>query len=312
MSLVSSSAHSEHALPRSMERLRELGHIVKPRIASMVISTTGAGYVLGAEESFRWTSAMASVVGVGLVAASATAWNQWLERDTDARMRRTADRPLPSGRLAPFDVAAFGFVTGAAGVLLLALMCNRLAAIAALGTLLSYAFLYTPAKRRSSYCMVIGAFPGAMPLVLGWLAAGRAWDATAWSLFGVMFLWQFPHFLAIAWKYRDDYALAGLRMLPEWSRIVGSTGWLGCAYAVALVPVSLAPWWLGSAGAVFAAGSLTAGCIYLAACIAFACDESPETARRVIATSLVYLPAWTLLLLFDRWLELASPAGMWL
>jgi protoheme IX farnesyltransferase len=272
------------------DRLRDYVELSRPRIALMVLITVTMGYLLGLRTGWQLAPLMHAAVGILLVAAGSSAVNQWLERDTDARMRRTQSRPLPSGRLWPWEVLTIGIACAVAGTVYLAWRVNLLTAGLTALTFVLYAGLYTPLKRWTSLCTAIGAVPGAMPPVLGWTAAGQPLDLTAFALFGLLFFWQFPHFLAIAWLYRDEYHAAGLRMLPGGKPLPRVTGLMALGYALGLIPVSLVPAWLGVAGSQYAVAAVILGSIYVAASAAFAVHESRVTARRVLWISLAYLP----------------------
>ncbi|MGH7201934.1 MAG: heme o synthase, partial [Planctomycetaceae bacterium] len=215
---------TESARPLPVARLADYVELAKPRIAAMVLMTVSVGYVVGSRGRWDLVPLLHTLLGVGLVAAASSALNQFLERDTDRRMPRTAERPLPAGRLLAAEVLLLGLVAGTAGCVYLAVMVNPLTAALTGATLLLYVAAYTPLKRVTSLCTAIGAVPGALPPVLGWTAAGGAIDGGALSLFGILFLWQFPHFLAIAHLYRGQYADAGLKMLPTASRSARITG----------------------------------------------------------------------------------------
>jgi protoheme IX farnesyltransferase len=273
--------------------------LTKPRIVVMVLVCVATGFILGARGGSHPSTLALTVLGTGLVAGGASAWNQLLERSRDARMRRTARRPLPSGRLAPAEAALFGGAISAAGLAILALAANATAAAVALATLVLYVFVYTPLKPRTTLNTAVGAVPGALPPVIGWAAATGRLGAEAWALFLIVFLWQFPHFLAIAWIYRDDYARAGHRMLPSVDPEGRITGRQSAFYALALLPAGLMPSAVGLAGAWYFAGALALGLFYLAYSVRFWSDVSDPTARRLLRASFLYLPAVLLLLLLD-------------
>lgn len=281
-------------------RVADYIEIAKPRISLMVLLTVTVGYLLGVEGAWSAVTLFHAWFGIALVAMGSSAVNQWIERETDGRMRRTMNRPLPSGRLSPAEVLALGFVCGAVGTVYLAAFVNGPTAAMSVLTFVLYAGVYTPLKRITSLCTAVGAIPGALPPVLGWLAAGGRLDWAAGSLFGVLFLWQFPHFLAIAWLHMDDYCAAGLRMLPAGRSLPHVTGLLAMGYALGLIPVSLLPAYFGLAGLAYSATALVLGIVYLVASIQFACDETRESARRVLWTSLVYLPLLLLVLTWDH------------
>ena len=281
-------------------RLTDYLVLTKPRIALLALLTVSAGYSLATEDRARYEPLALALVGIALVAAGSSALNQLFERDSDARMRRTENRPLPAGRLTPMEVLLFALVTGAGGVVWLAAFVNAATAVLAGATLGLYAAVYTPLKRRSSLSTAIGAVPGALPPVLGWVAAGGRLDVGAFSLFALLFLWQFPHFLAIAWIYREEYARAGLKMLPASGGTPKVVGLMAVAYALALVPLSLFPAACGLAGTAYQAVALLLSLGYLAAAVRFAAFESLRTARGLLWASLVYLPTLLVMLVWDH------------
>src|SRR5271165_4798357 len=205
--------------PQSLScKLRDYYTLTKPEVNLLILMTTSAGYYLGGQGTFRWLGLVNTLVGTLLVASGTATLNQYMERGHDARMRRTANRPLASGRLSALEALAFGLLLSLGGGVYLALTVNWLAAGLAISTLLAYLLVYTPLKRKTHLCTLLGAIPGAMPTLIGWAGAGHGLSRQAWFLFAVLFLWQFPHFLAIALMYREDYASAGFRMLPEFDR----------------------------------------------------------------------------------------------
>jgi protoheme IX farnesyltransferase len=281
-------------------RVADYIEIAKLRISMMVLMTVSVGYFLALRGPASYLTLFNAWIGVSLAAIGASAINQWIERETDGRMRRTRNRPLPMKRLAPAEVLIFGFVSAAVGVIYMLLTVNPLTAAMTGLTFVLYAGVYTPLKRVTSLCTAVGAIPGALPPVLGWLAAGGELDWMAFALFGVLFLWQFPHFLAIAWLYKEDYCAAGLRMLPAGKSMPHVTGLLAVVYALGLIPVSLLPAYFGAAGMVYGVVAMILGAAYLAASIGFAWEESRTSARRVLWTSLVYLPVLLMVLTWDH------------
>lgn len=273
--------------------------LAKPRVAALVLVTVAAGFIVGARGASQPSTLFLTLLGTGLVAAGASAWNQYLERSRDRMMKRTAGRPLPSGRLAPGEAAVFGSLLGVLGIVLLATAANLLAAAVALVTFLLYAFVYTLLKPRTTLNTAIGAIPGALPPVIGWAAATGRLGVEAWSLFLIVFLWQFPHFLAIAWIHRDDYARAGHKMLPSVDPLGAMTGRQSASYALALVPAGLLPATVGLAGMVYFAGALALGVFYLVYAVRFWSRVNDFSARRLLWASFVYLPAILLLLLVN-------------
>jgi protoheme IX farnesyltransferase len=286
-------------------RLADYVSLTKPRIAVLVLFTVAAGALLAAAPAVPVLLVVHAVLGTALVAAGASALNQWLERHTDAHMRRTENRPLPAGRLSPVEVVVFGVVLAIAGVAYLALaLPSPWAALLAAFTFASYVGVYTPLKGRTTLNTLVGAVPGAMPPVIGWVAVRGQINAEAVMLFAILFLWQVPHFLAIAWMYREEYARAGLCMLPVADPDGVRTGRQMVLYCLALVPVSLAPVVLDGAGHVYAAGALLLGLGFLASTLAFQRQVGVAVARRVLRLSLAYLPGLLLLLLLDRALQM--------
>jgi len=288
-------------------RLCDYLELAKPRIALMVLVTVTVGYTLGCAEGWVLAPLIWACVGISLTATGASAFNQWLERQTDGRMLRTMSRPLPAGRLSACEAGVFALASSIAGVVVLWQFVNPLTAVLTAAACVLYAFVYTPLKRHTSLCTAIGAVPGALPPVLGWTATGQSLDAAALALFGILFLWQFPHFLAIAWLYREDYAAAGLRMLPGTRPLPRVTGLLAATYALGLIPVSLLPATSGLAGSWYLMIALVAGIGYALAAAAFAWNESRRSARRLLWVSLVYLPLLLIVLAGDHVRLLAGP-----
>ncbi len=280
-------------------RFADYLEITKPRISVMVLITVCVGYALGSFGVWNVGVLLHALFGISLVATASSALNQFIERDSDALMHRTANRPIPSGRLSAIEVMCFGLVCGAAGTVWLAMFVNLTTSVLTLLTLVLYVFAYTPLKSRSHICTAIGAIPGALPPVLGWSAAGAPLDARAVALFGILFLWQFPHFLAIAYLHRDDYRRASLKMLPG-KGIPRVVGWMAIGYALLLLPVSLMPSAVALAGPGYFAAAILLGVGYLVASVRFMRNESARTARGLILTSLVYLPVLLLVLTWDH------------
>jgi heme o synthase len=287
-------------LPAIGSRLAGYLSLTKPRLVLLVLVTVAVGYLLGARGAAHPSTLSLTLLGTALVAGGAGALNQWLERDRDAMMRRTAGRALPAGRLTGGEAVSFGLVLGFAGTIVLAVGANLLAASVAMVTFLLYVFVYTPLKPLTSLNTVVGAVPGALPPLIGWGAATGRLGIEAWSLFLIVFLWQFPHFLAIAWIYRDDYRRAGFRMLTAQDDRGQMTGCQAVSYALALVPAGLLPATIGLAGGRFYfAGALLLGLVYVIAAGWFWRHASDLGARRLLRTSFIYLPAILLLLLLN-------------
>jgi protoheme IX farnesyltransferase len=276
-----------------------LVELTKPRIVVMVLMTVAVGYCVAPAPRGGLLNLLITLAGTGLVAAGSSAFNQLLERSRDARMRRTARRPLPTGRVSPRQAALFGATLGCLGVAVLALGEHPLAATVAGATFGLYVLVYTPMKPRTTLNTAIGAIPGALPPVIGWAAATGDLAPGAWTLFLILFLWQFPHFLSIAWVYREDYARGGLRMLPIVDPTGAITGRQSTLYALALLPAGLLPAALGMAGPLYFAGALALGLYYLAASARFWADVSDASARRLMRASFLYLPLILLLLVLD-------------
>jgi protoheme IX farnesyltransferase len=274
--------------------------LTKPRLVLLVLVTVAVGFLLGARGGVhpaRIATLAATLAGTALVAGGAGALNQWLERSRDAQMRRTANRALPVGRLTPREAAIFGGLLVFVGTAVLLLGANLVAAAIAFMTFVLYVFVYTPLKPWTTLNTVVGAIPGALPPVIGWAAATGRIGLEAWSLFLVVFFWQFPHFLAIAWIHRADYQRAGFRMLTTGDTRGSRTSRQAVSYALALVPVGLLPASIGLAGPVYFAGALVLGLIYLGDAVRFWLEVSDLRARRLLLTSFVYLPAILMLLL---------------
>ena len=274
--------------------------LAKPRLNLLVVASTVAGYAMAHGDTSNVAALLSTIIGTALVAGGASAFNQVIERDSDSLMRRTRLRPLPDGRLASAEALTFAAVLSCAGLLILAAAVNVLAATVALATLASYAVVYTPLKRRTSFATVIGAIPGALPPVIGWAAAENSLTRGAWVLFGILFLWQLPHFLAIAWMYRDDYARAGLPMLPVIEPDGRSTGRQAGLYAAALLPVALAPSLVGMSGPAYFTGALVLTLLFLGMSLRFAMTRAVRDARRLFFASIIYLPLLWGLMIVDR------------
>jgi protoheme IX farnesyltransferase len=297
------AATSHSATGESTRRAADFVALTKPRLNTLVILTTLAGLYLGAPADVALPILLHTLVGTALVAGGAAALNQVWERDTDGLMRRTRTRPLPGGRLRVADGVVFGAALSAAGLAELALRVNPLSAAVAALTLVSYVLLYTPLKRRTSLATLIGAVPGALPVVIGWAAATGSVTLPALVLFGIVFFWQMPHFLAIAWLYRDEYASAGIPLLPVLEPDGRRTGQQALLYAAALWPVSLMPSLVGLAGGVYIVVATVLGLVLIASSALFARDRSIPAARRLFLLSIIYLPLlWGALVADHFWL----------
>jgi protoheme IX farnesyltransferase len=289
------------AVPLSRVRAADYVALTKPRIAAMALLTVAAGALLAGGRDVPVVPLLHAVIGAALAAAGASALNQWLERDTDGMMRRTRGRPLPGGRLQPAEVFVLGLGLSIAGVVYLACtLATPAAAIVAAITCATYVGVYTPLKSRTSLNTLVGAVPGALPPLIGWCAVRGNVSVEAINLFLLLFIWQVPHFLAIAWIYRDEYARAGLCMLPVVDPSGRRTARQMVLYCLTLLPVSLTPVVLGDAGRIYLAGAVLLGLIFLASALRFRRTRSLPDARRVVRASLVYLPAVFALLLIDH------------
>jgi heme o synthase len=290
------------ALPaaRSRSRANDFVALAKPRLNVLVVASSLAGYMMGGGEISNAARVIFTVVGTGLVAGGASAFNQVIERGPDALMRRTHLRPVPDGRLQPGESLVFAAASSALGLLILAAGVNLLSAAVALTTLLTYVLLYTPLKRRTSFATVVGAIPGALPPVIGWAAARGALSPGAWVLFGIVFLWQLPHFLAIAWIYRDDYARAGFPMLPVVEPDGRSTARQATFYCAALLPVSMTPTLIGLTSTTYFISAFLLGLLFLGLTLKFARTRTVPDARRLFFGSIIYLPILWMLMIAGR------------
>lgn len=288
------------AVPASASRAADLLALTKPRLNSLVIASAGIGYYLGAGEAAAPAGALHALVGSGLVAGAAAAFNQASERDIDAAMERTRGRPVAAGRVTPAEARGFALALAAAGLLYLALAANASAALVALATLVGYAAVYTPLKRRTPWATVVGAVPGALPPVIGWAAARGGVTLEAWLLFGIVFLWQLPHFHALSWLYRGDFERAGLPLLAVLDATGRQAARQGLACAALLLPVSLAPVLTGLGGPLYAAAAALLGVAFLGAAGRFARQRSSARARLLFRASLAYLPLLWAVLAVER------------
>jgi protoheme IX farnesyltransferase len=290
------------SLPGEMVRRRLADYVAltKPRVVTMVLITTLVGYYLGSRGTPAIVRLLHTLLGTALSAAGTLALNQWMERDTDALMARTCHRPLPDGRLQAGEALAFGASLLAGGLVYLGLAVSGLAAAVTASIAVIYLLAYTPLKPVTSLCSIVGAVPGALPPVAGWAAARGALGAEPWVLFAIMFLWQIPHSLAIGRMYRDDYARAGIRVLPVVDRDGGSTGTHVVTNCLALVPVALLPTLMGLTGSAYFLIALVLGLGFLWTAIGLARARSVAAARRVLFASLVYLPVLLTVMALDK------------
>lgn len=274
--------------------------LTKPRVTLLVLVTTLVGFYLATSGPLKYLALFHTLLGTALAAAGSATLNQFLERVPDKRMRRTENRPLPAGRLEPGRALWFGLFLSLSGLVYLVLLVNWLASLLTLLVLISYLFLYTPLKQKTSLCTMIGAIPGAIPPMIGWAGARGHLGMEAWTLFLIMFLWQFPHFLSIAWLYREDYERGGYRMLPLQDETGFITGQQILVYTLALVPVSLLPTVLGTTGWIYLAGAIALGLFFLHYGYRAAQSRTTRDARRLLKASVVYLPALLILMVLDK------------
>src|SRR5436190_13179799 len=282
------------------ERVAAYAELTKPRITFLIVLTSAAGFALASPGALDYLALLRALLGIGLLSSGIATLNQYAERDLDGLMRRTANRPLPAGKLAPWEALAFG-----AGMTILAeayllVLVNPLTALLGLTVIAGYLFAYTPLKTRSSLSTVVGAFPGAVPPLIGWSAATGTLTIEACVLFAILFLWQFPHFLAIAWMYKEDYSRAGILMLPVVEPDGRVTAQQIVVYTLMLIPVSLLPTVLGMSGRVYLVGAIVLGLLFLYSSVRAAFSKSRQEARRLLLASVIYLPLLFILMVLDR------------
>ena len=280
--------------------LAVLAELTKARLTALVLLTTLVGFYLGWSGPLDLALLFHTMLGTALVATGAAALNQLLERDYDALMPRTEDRPLPSGRLQPGTVLIFGTACAAIGVIYLAVAVNLLTAVLGAFTLSSYVFIYTPLKRITSLNTLVGAIPGALPPLMGWVAARGEISRGGWALFAILFFWQLPHFLAIAWIYRDQYAKAGFMMLPVVDTTGARTRFQAVSHTLSLLPFTLCPFLFHQAGVAYLIGAIALGAAYLWFAILFARRLTLPAARQLFFMSILYLPLLLGLLVLDK------------
>src|SRR6185312_10659047 len=267
------------------ERLAAYAELTKPRITFLIVLTSAAGFALASVGSIDYVGMFRSLLGIALLSSGIATLNQYAERDLDGLMRRTANRPLPTGKLAPWEALAFGAgITILAEIYLLVLV-NPLSALLGLTVIAGYVFAYTPLKTRTTLSTLVGAFPGAVPPLIGWTAARGTLSLEGWILFAILFLWQFPHFLAIAWMYREDYGRAGILMLPVVEPEGRVTAQQIVVYTIMLLPVSLLPAFLHISGKVYLYGAAILGLLFLFSSIRAAISKSRQSARQLLLAS---------------------------
>ena len=296
--MIPDSAVMSVALTR--RRTADFVALTKPRVVSMVLLTTAVGFYLASTGAVNALALVETLIGTGLAAGGTLALNQYMERDLDARMHRTRMRPLPDGRLQPTEALAFGTVLTAAGLIYLTLAVNPLSGFVTMATAATYLFAYTPLKRKTSLCSVIGAIPGALPPLTGWAAARGDLGVEAWVLFAILFLWQLPHSLAVAWLYREDYARAGMALLPVVEPDGRSTGRQIVTNSLALLAVAMLPTLLGVAGQVYFVVACVLGMWLLASGAHLATSRTPKAARRLLLVTLAYLPILLMVMAADK------------
>ena len=282
------------------ERVAAFVELTKPRITFLIVLTSAAGFCLGSKAQVDYLTLFNALLGIALLSSGIATLNQFMERGLDARMRRTITRPLPSGKLTPTQALWFGVALTVAAEVYLALFVNLLTAAFGVSVIVGYLFCYTPLKTRSSLSTLVGAFPGAMPPLMGWTAATGHAGLEAWALFAILFMWQFPHFLAIALMYREDYARAGILMLPVVEPEGRLTAQQIVIWTLLLVPVSLFPTVLGTTGAIYFYGAFLLGLLFLATSVHAALSKSRQGARRLLLASVLYLPVLFGLMVFNK------------
>lgn len=272
------------------ERMAAFVELTKPRIAVMLVLTAAAGFFLGSVGGLNYGLFLNAMIGIGLLAFGVATLNQWYERSTDRLMNRTSERPLPSGRVTPNEALIFGLLQCAVAEIYLYFLVNPLTAVMGMVVIVGYVLLYTPLKTKTSASTAIGAIPGAMPPLMGWTAAANEVSLGAWVLFALLFLWQFPHFFAIAWMYREDYKRAGILMLPVVEEDGAITARQIVMFAIMMVPVSLAPFFLGISGVFYLAGASLLGIWFLWISIKAARARTPAMAKKLMFVTILYLP----------------------
>lgn len=286
--------------PSVRQRAMDYLALGKPRVVVMVLAVTIAGFYMGANQTTDWLRLLHMLIGVAMSAGGTLALNQYMERHEDALMKRTQARPLPEGRMPPASALTAGFISVVVGLCYLMLTVNFLTAAVTAATTISYLCWYTPLKRKSTFCSIVGAIPGALPPVTGWVAARGTLDQEACILFAMMFLWQLPHALAIAMLYSEDYARAGFQLLPVLHPDGYSTGRQIVTNCLALLGVALLPTLIGMAGPIYFIAMCVMGLGYLAFGLETALTRTKESARRLVFASLVYLPLMFIVMAFDK------------
>jgi protoheme IX farnesyltransferase len=282
------------------EKLAAYVELTKPRIAFMLVLTAAAGFYLGSAQGFDFALFANSMIGIAILAFGVATLNQYIERKTDALMTRTARRPLPANKISPNEALVFGVVQCAVAELYLLFLVNGLTAALGLVVIVGYVLLYTPLKTRTSASTAIGALPGAMPPLMGWTSAADSINIAAWTLFALLFLWQFPHFLAIASMYKEQYAKAGIKMLPTLETDGRITARQIVMFSILMVPVSLAPFFIGMSGIYYLVGASVLGVWFLWTSIQAARYKTIESSRKLLLVSVLYLPIIFALMVFNH------------
>jgi protoheme IX farnesyltransferase len=293
-------ANLERSRLSTRDRVSAYLELTKPRITFLIVLTSAAGFGLASRGNVNYVTLTSALFGIALLSSGIATLNQYMERDLDGLMRRTAGRPLPSGKLLPWEAMTFGVgLTVAAEIYLLAFV-NPLSAMLGLTVIAGYLFGYTPLKTRTSLSTLVGAFPGAVPPLIGWTAARGELSIEGWVLFAILFLWQFPHFLAIAWMYREDYSRAGILMLPVVEPDGRVTAQQIVVYTLMLIPVSLLPTILGMSGKFYFYGAIVLGLLFLYSSVRAAFSLSRQQARRLLLASVLYLPLLFILMVLNK------------
>src|SRR6267143_5185708 len=282
------------------ERVAAYLELTKPRITFLIVLTAAAGFALASPGRVDYPAMLNAMVGIALLSSGIATLNQYMEKDLDALMRRTASRPLPSGKLLPWEALAFGAGLTVVGEIYLAVLVNPLSAVLGLTVISGYLFGYTPLKTRTSLSTFVGAFPGAVPPLIGWASARGTIGVESWVLFAILFLWQFPHFLAIAWMYREDYTRAGILMLPVVEPDGRVTAQQIVIYTIMLLPVSLLPTMLAVSGKAYFYGAIILGLLFLGSSVRAALSKSNQHARQLLLASVIYLPLLFGLMVLNR------------
>jgi len=293
-------ADLERSRLSARERVSAYLELTKPRITFLIVLTAAAGFGLASRGNVNYVALTSALFGIALLSSGIATLNQYMERDLDGLMRRTAGRPLPSGKLLPWEAMAFGVGLTATAEVYLLVVVNPLSAMLGLTVIAGYLFGYTPLKTRTSLSTLVGAFPGAVPPLIGWTAARGELSIEGWVLFAILFLWQFPHFLAIAWMYREDYSRAGILMLPVVEPDGRVTAQQIVVYTLMLIPVSLLPTILGMSGKVYFYGAIVLGLLFLYSSVRAAFSLSRQQARRLLLASVLYLPLLFILMVLNK------------